>query len=546
MDDDRKVTELVEQSKLVFLREAVEDFKRRQASYDLGQEFAKTKKNRTAVVPGVIMAMLLLFSIGAVAVTFYIEQTAQMVEVDFDEFDDISLRDVLNSWQQVEREIEATEIAIDEMVAERDARLELAERTGERRATRAEVTEMGGGERAALRARINSETREAVAAIQADYGPRIEELEERLADLRRRQEEEFDEAEVAAALERQDLIEDQRRLFRIELEEQREFYLDRLSTLRTAYEEELAAHDEHSEEVIATLTEQYESEIDRLIEEHENEIEELTLRYNPDLSDEEIAELLAAPLPDVRALRPYHSALERTGVLTRAGFDDLRNRLAELNAIIDRLQEIPYENSIPEALDQLDARINAVVGEYERVRAELADSYENLEGDFAEARRQFEEELAESEQRVEARIAEAVQEYRERLAIQGDLLQGFRYAFSELIVDDRENGYVVDARNPQSIQVVLDRIRDVDEGTRAVVFRERVGYIADISFFEQDGELVARTESVADGRSIRPFDRILIDIAAGGELEDPGLTHGGELPDEGLLGKNPIYEKQEN
>ena len=60
MDNEGKVTDLVEQSKLAFLREALEDFKREQAQYDLGREFANSRKNRSMLVPGVIIGVVLL------------------------------------------------------------------------------------------------------------------------------------------------------------------------------------------------------------------------------------------------------------------------------------------------------------------------------------------------------------------------------------------------------------------------------------------------------------------------------------------------------
>lgn len=516
MGDDRKVTELVEQSKLVFLREAVEDYKRRQGSYDLGTEFARTRRNRTAVVPGVIMAMLLLFSLGAVAVTFYIDQSVQLVELDFDEFEEVNLRQVLDAWLSVERQMEEAESAIEELTSERDARLRLAERTADRRIAIAGLTEISSDERADRVAEIESERDQVLAGISTDYGERISLLREERDDLLDRQDREFDEAEVEAALERQDLIEDQRRLFELEIADQREFYLERLSTLRNAYEQELASHDDYSEQQREVLTDQFEAEIARLRDEHEQEIEELTLRYNPDLSDSDIAALLEASLPESAANRSYRDVLGRAGALSEAAFLSLQNDLSELNAILDRLHEIPFENSVPDALDQLDARANAVVAEYERVSDRFADSYESLEGEMQVTIDRHEAQLRQRQEEMERRTGE---------------LASFEYAFGELIVDDRENGYVVDARDTGEIVVVIDEIRDIEDGTEAVVFREQAGYIADISFFLSDGRIRARAESVAAGESIRPFDRILIQLAG---TEDPEIPTDREFEDENV------------
>ncbi len=520
MDDDRKVTELVEQSKLVFLREAVEEFRRKQRTYDLETEFAKTRRNRTAVVPGVILAILLVFSISAMAVNFYIEQAAATVELDFDQFEDINLREVLDSWLQVERSIEELETSIDALSEERDSRIRLAERTGERRVALLEVTDMDPATRDEEISNVESETEEQVAAIANDYNQRIEELQNELADLQQRQEEEFDEQEVEAALARREQLEERGRLQRLELEEQQEFFVERLSQLRESYEDELQSHDEHSEELRATLIEQYESEIAQLEEEHAEEIEELILRYNPDMSDEDIAELLEASLPEVPSGRSYREVLSRTGAISEADYRDLQQMVSELEQIIGRLKEIPYENSVPAALEQLEARAGAVAGEYDRVWDRLADSYEGLEAEFAEREQELEDELARTRREAEEELAQTEAEFEQELDQRTGELESFEYAFGELIVEDRESGFVVDARDPSEIHIVLDRIRDVEEGTEGVIFRDPEGYVADISFYERDGRILARAGDIAEGRTIRPFDRILIQVGGIGGLDD--------------------------
>lgn len=494
MDNDRKVNELVEQSKQIFLREAIEEYKKRHEGYDLETEFAKTRKNRTILVPGVILAMLLVFLVGVFAVNFYNEKSTADVELDINEFRDINLREVLESWLQVENNIEETETNLDILVDERDSQIRLAERMEERQLALLEATEIEDDERSERIEEIESDTEELVAGIRDEYDPRIEELEEELSDLQRRKEEEFDPAKVEAALDRREVLEDEGRLQRLEFEQQKEFFLERLTELREAYEEELALHDEYSEELRETLISQHEEEMAQLEE-------ELTLRYNPDISDKEIVELIETSPPEVPSGRSYRRVLDRTGTISETEYDALKKRQSEFDQIITRLQDVPYENSIPDALEHLEAREGAVAGEYDRIWNELADSYENLEDEFAQREQELEEKLESSEARFE-----------EKLANRSGELESFEYALREFIVEDRENGFVVDARDETEIHVVIDRIYDIEDGTRGVVFREQEGYVAVISFYEQNDRIRAEVEHVAEGRRIRPFDRILVQI----------------------------------
>ncbi|MFO8063790.1 MAG: hypothetical protein R6V29_04065 [Spirochaetia bacterium] len=504
MEDDREVKDLVQRSKQLFLREAFEEFRRSQETYNLEEEFAKTKRNRTLVVPAVVVGIVLFFAVAAVGMSLYVDRSTQQVDVGEAEFEDVSLRDVLNSWLEIEQDLEDVEDNIEQLTEERETRVRLAERAGERRIEILELTEMGDDERAERIAEVEQETQQRIAELTERYDEQIDQLEARADDLERRQEEEFDQAQVQAALERDDLVRDERRLLRLELGELEKFYDERLATMQDAYEAELEAFDEDAQQMREVLTQQYEDEIAELEEEHEQEIEELTERYNPDMSDDDIAELLDASLSEAEVSDSYTDVLSATGALSRSEYEELRNELSEINTLIERLQEIPYENSVPEVLEQLESRTAALSNQYEQVWTELSASYESLSDEYAE----LEHEAETAEDRFE-----------ERLQRRTESIGSFEHAFSELIVSDREDGFVVDAREHSRIMVFLDRIRDVDEDTKGVIFREREGFIADVSFHVEDGRIFASAQNVAEDREIKPFDRILLRLPGMDQLD---------------------------
>jgi hypothetical protein len=101
------IQDLVEQSKLVFLRELATEFQERQAQYNLEEEFAKTKRNRSLLVPMVVMGIVLFFVAGAVGITLYIENRSKDVQVGVHAFEDVNLRDVLDAAREHEQERKA-------------------------------------------------------------------------------------------------------------------------------------------------------------------------------------------------------------------------------------------------------------------------------------------------------------------------------------------------------------------------------------------------------------------------------------------------------
>ncbi len=524
MDNDGKVTDLVEQSKSVFLSDAVQDFRRRQSQYDLDAEFAKTRKNRTFVVPGVIIAMVLLFTSVAFAVNVVIERSSQIEEIVSGDFEQINLRDVLQAWLRTENRLEEIEDQIGRLEQERDERLELADQRAERDRRLARLRADAG--MAVLGVEL-TRTQQALQTerqqIRLEYTGELESLADEREQILLRREQEFDQVQVNAALARRGILDDQRRLFDLELERQQEFLTERIASLRTAYQEELGAFGEHRDQVEFTLRQQFAREIAQLVAEHEAELEELFLLYNPDFSDEEIARLLEAPFFDEPAgseSEDFERALLEQGVLRQAELTELRNVMDELFEIVERLRDVPYENSVPDALDQILSRSQTLVAGLNRAGSDLARSFEEsvdtltTERDTASSeletvRRQLTEtrrELSEVRTAAEERIASETEQLRARLS-------QFEHAFSELIQDDREDGYVVDPRDAQQIHIYLDPSRDVDEGVRAFVFRDPEGLIGTVEFFETARGFRARLLDLADNRSIRPFDRVLLDIA---------------------------------
>jgi hypothetical protein len=533
MDNDRKVTDLVEQSKSVFLSEAVQDFKRNQAQYDLGAEFAKTRKNRTLIVPGVIIAMILVFTTLAFVLNFTIDRQSQIVEVGASGFDQVNLRDVLQAWLRTEQRLTEIDRERAQLEQERDERLELLRGRTERSRQLARLRSEAGllliGPELA---RINRNFETSAQQLRLEYTGRLEALASERSEILERRENEFDAEQVEAALARQEILDDQRRLFDLELEQQREFLNSRISTLRDAYQSELEAFTEHRDLVERTLRQQFTEEIARLVAEHEAEIEALVARYNPDFGDEDVADLLDAPLSDDSpensgGEEAFERALVSQGVITEDEVAAVRASVGELYAIVARLQEVPYENSVPQALDQIASRSRLLVADLNRLGAELTQSFENEVEAVAEQRDAVDRNLQQTRQDLSAvqgqladvrgELARVESEADDRIARETDQLRQqlaqFEHAFGQLIQDDREDGYVVDPRNPDRIHVYLDPSRDIEAGVEAFVFREPEGLIGMVELFETDLGFRARLLSVADNRSIRPFDRVLLDIA---------------------------------
>jgi hypothetical protein len=89
----------------------------------------------------------------------------------------------------------------------------------------------------------------------------------------------------------------------------------------------------------------------------------------------------------------------------------------------------------------------------------------------------------------------------------------FIHALDFLVADSRENGYILDPRDPENIIVFIDKIHAVNDGDQGYVFRREDELIGIIRFSVTPREITASlVEISAPEETIAPFDKILIQI----------------------------------
>ena len=200
------------------------------------------------------------------------------------------------------------------------------------------------------------------------------------------------------------------------------------------------------------------------------------MRYNPDVGGEEVERLLGgtvgAPVRQFDDLAPYTTTLDRLGILTPNEYAALRQRYSELVELVERLDAVPYRNSVPPILEALDTRLREVVLRYETIWTDL----------------------------------------NEAVVQRNALIEDFLFALDELTSSSGDTGYVLDPRDPDNVIVFVGQIHPVVAGNVAYVFRTDDIYVGLIEFYERDGRLVARVVQTAPNMELRTFDKVLVQV----------------------------------
>ncbi len=475
---DPQSTDLVERSKQVFLREIVNEFRRKQQQYDVGVEFAKTRRNRSLMVPLVILGLIVVFTAVVIAVTQYIQQSSRNIQVDIQDFADVNLRDILDEAERLQNELEAARRELQQVQGELENRIGQVERARDRNIQLAREQELSQAQLNNRIAQFENEAEAEITALNEEYQPRIEEIEARIADLQERVAE-YDSRQLEQAREQQEVLDNQNRVHELEMQELRDDYETEIEELTQSYEREIAELEQYQEEFEQSIRQR-----------HANEIARLVRLYNPTFGDEPVAELLGVSETEAAAgfasVGPYDSLLSQEGIISRSGFRELEEQYTSVQELIGRLQQVPYENSVPGTLTQIDRRIRDLLAQYEEIREGLQETVIGRD--------------------------EVIAERDSTISVQDARISEFLFALDQFARVNGDTGYIIDPRDQENIVVYINRIRNVSVGSIGYVFRRDDEFVGTVRFEDRDGRITARLVDTADEMQLRAFDQILIDV----------------------------------
>ncbi|MBN2080163.1 MAG: hypothetical protein JW838_14435 [Spirochaetes bacterium] len=208
---------------------------------------------------------------------------------------------------------------------------------------------------------------------------------------------------------------------------------------------------------------------------YDAQAEFLTSRYNPVLGGRvrSAMELGAggASLSGGMALKDYDAILDSHGV-TFDDFTALRKRIGAQGEVLKRLERVPYINSVPEALVTLDRLSGSIVAEYERIWSALAAALHRAEG----------------------------------------LRERYDYPLEYVLGARKEQGIILDPRDPGDILVYMKRSLNVGDGRRASVYHGN-RLVGTIRLYRiAGGHYRGRTVTLVNKKEpFRPINRVVLE-----------------------------------
>ena len=251
MDNEDKVKALIVRSKNLFLKDIQKDMDKSEL-YNLDEEFAKTKKNRSPVVWLSIVIFIVVFVGIAVLVNAKIQKESRNIAVSIEAFEDVNLREVLDKAKQYDRELTEARRRLQDLIDTMEGEIEQMESSMNRQIdvlkTRNMTTAARNREIAALEAKFNTDSE----AVREKYRPSIEAIEREIAVIEEKIAG-YDSKMVAMAREQEEVLNNQQRLYEIRQQETIDYYEAQIEDLKTRLIQEQKNFDAYRQDLVEAL-----------------------------------------------------------------------------------------------------------------------------------------------------------------------------------------------------------------------------------------------------------------------------------------------------
>ncbi|MBI9103063.1 MAG: hypothetical protein JEY99_11655 [Spirochaetales bacterium] len=376
MDNDNKIVPKKSTTSL-FLDDLNIEAVSEKDEYILKDEFAASKKNKNYSIVLILVALTLALGAGAWGITRWIEARNVIKDYELDEFQDVDLMDVLNQVRKIEIALAEAERQLVMLRREYQNALQVVIDTAEQEIYILESRDLDQEAVDGRLAEIAVKKAEGLQAVDDQYLERIAILEEQIAVLRE-QMSAYDAEKVQQAQEYESVIANEKQAFEIEKQKLIDSYETQLSDQEEIFNERLAELSGFQNDLESALLDTSEGRQSRIF-----------MLYNPIITEDMDAlfQLTNAPVNEERfAYNMVGSSAQwiERGYISSRDIRFLQEDVSEWRDLMGYLKRIPYENSVPDVLEQLEYRYLNLIDVVSQSTVSLFQALYSVENSLAD------------------------------------------------------------------------------------------------------------------------------------------------------------------
>ncbi len=422
MANENKVKSLTIRSRQVFLKDVFKNPEEKYKGYDLHDEFAKTKKNKNTLVYIAILGFAVVAVFTTILTLRIIHQKDLKMVLDIGDFQDVNLSQLLSTAKQNENKLD-------------NARGQVAGLQLQKQQEASKIKLKYSGLTEGVRARKLKEVAE----------------KREIGLLKQKEQDELHALDMK--------------------------YMEQIGkakSVESTLQKDVDAYDQRMKETVKKAEVMVNNVVQLMNIRLEKQKSELTSLYDPvfQTNDRMLLDKLPRTASLDNNLKEFYPHAVKENAISRSNFEILRKNIQTEYALIARLRNIPYKNSVSDSLKGLDVLSHSLINRYE-------DALEKLGRSASE---------------------------------KNDTLESYKYAVNWMASQQAEGGYVIDSRNTSSIKICLNKLYSVKSGQIGTIFRSDRDVIAKIRFLTSGNPAKAEIIEVQPDRKIEPFDKVMINI----------------------------------
>jgi len=484
MENDDKMRNKGSKTQLIekFLEEESDSSVTIPKLYNLEDEFEKTKKNKNLL----FVLSVFLFIAFTVSVTFlitrYIEYRSLQVKIDIEDFQDLNLKDVLDTAKKNETDLNNAKRELSDLNTKLQNEIQNIKNDIQSQLDMTAEKKMPKLEKDTAVEKINDSFKKRIEVADKKYSSLIKDKEVNIRILQRKIAE-YDKKQINVAKKNEEIVFNQQKLYELKIAKLTRNYESHIRYLKNDYTEQIGGLKDHYNNLIALMRTN-----------HKTEIDELILKYNPIYDSGNLKNLtdntIDIDLTKIPQLNLYSSALKNENICDEELFKEMRTNFRDRNILMSSVMDIPFTNSVPKALYHIDYYDRIIMEKYEMMWSKLAGA--SLVKD----------------QTIKD-LTEKVEKLSQGLISKDKDLQKFIFSFETGITEMKEIGFIQDATNKNDIVVYLKNSSLPYNGEIANVMRNDSEKIGTVLINVEEGKFRVSLVSLTGAKEFKALDRIV-------------------------------------
>jgi hypothetical protein len=320
-----------------FLPEEIRDLEGQGDIYSLEDEFAGTKKNKNYKLVLFVLAFIAVTAGLTYLYSIYLTNESRNVRINIQEFEDLRLKEFLQSARHDESNIDIIKmkiqvIQVEMLSAMLDVRRDFL-------AKQFDVAESSGSqeEKARRSADLKTQEEKRIKAVEAGFRAQIAQKKSEMWTM----EEQLNKDRSALSdSTKSEFITNEDRVYKMRMKKMRETQQSGVEAIKAYYD---------------------------------NYMKYLTLKYNPVFRSSRLNSIVGEGknAPAELALKDFNASLGRDAGFDQERFSKLRENITGDLLVVNRLMNVPYINSIAPALKTVDFLTRSIIQDYETLWTRL-------------------------------------------------------------------------------------------------------------------------------------------------------------------------------